>query len=331
MVCINCNRVLTPICRSRFCQNFTNRLLDSINCCTRVIGKIFIVCVFVLTSLVVTYFYYCFLPYLVEFGSTFSVLIHLFLGNWLLVNIIFHYYNACRINPGIVINAPKVPAEEVEHMRQNYNYRICKHCNQVKPARTYHCSICSCCILKMEHHCPWINNCVGMMNHKFYLLFCWYMWVGTFYTITATLPLFKHCYRLGTRHALEYNVDLQAWMMQYTNGEPHTFRTIVIFAWVICLSVWIALGILTIWQSWLVSTGETSVERMKLSYERSRAKKAGKVFHSPFNFGIKQNWQNTLGFSGWREFCRHVLLPSRKRGEECAENIKYTLKPADLL
>merc|ERR1712242_162708 len=119
-------------------------------------------------------------------------------------------------------------------------------------------------------------------------------------------------------------------MMQYTNGEPHTFRTIVIFAWVICLSVWIALGILTIWQSWLVSTGETSVERMKLSYERSRAKKAGKQFHSPFNFGLKQNWQNTLGFNGWREFCRHVLLPSRKRGDECAENIKFTLKPADL-
>ena len=31
---------------------------------------------------------------------------------------------------------------------------------------------------------------------------------------------------------------------------------------------------------------------MKLSYERKRAKRAGRVFHSPFNFGLKKNWEN---------------------------------------
>jgi len=326
-----CSKICGPICRSNICQKFLNNLLDSVNVITRVIGVIFIGVVFILLSLVTTYFYYCFIPYQYEFKSIFSVLFHLVFGNWLLINIIFHYYNATKMNPGIVINTPKVPADEVQYMRDNYSYRICKHCSQVKPPRTYHCSVCASCILKMEHHCPWINNCVGMMNHKFYLLFCWFLWVGTFYVMTATWPLFKHCYRLGSRHAIEYNVDLQNWMMMHTKGEPHFFRTVTIFAWIICLSVFIALGILTIWQSWLVSTGETSVERMKLSYDRTRAKKAGKEFHSPFNFGLKRNWQNTLGFNNKREFCLHVLLPSRKRGDECLENKKYTLKPENLL
>jgi len=327
----NLARVLNPICRSAACQTISDAIFDSVNVVTRVVGKIFIGCVFLLTSLVAIYFFYCFLPYQVHFNSVFSVIFHLFTGVYLLINIIFHYYNAVRINPGIVINSAKVDRDQVEHLRENYNYRICKHCAQVKPARTYHCSVCACCILKMEHHCPWINNCVGMFNHKFYLLFCWFLWIGTFYIITSAWPLFAHCYRTPRHRSLEYNAPVQDWMQAYTDGESGKFRTLVIFAWIICLSVFIALGILVVWQSWLISYGETSVERMKLSYERSRHKKLGKVFHSPFDHGFVQNWKNVLGFKDRNEFFWHVLLPSRKRGDDCLENKQYTLSPSDLL
>ena len=33
----------------------------------------------------------------------------------------------------------------------------------------FHCSECGQCIFKMDHHCPWINNCVGGKNMKFFL------------------------------------------------------------------------------------------------------------------------------------------------------------------
>lgn len=35
------------------------------------------------------------------------------------------------------------------------SFRVCEKCNLIKPDRAHHCSVCDCCVLKMDHHCPW--------------------------------------------------------------------------------------------------------------------------------------------------------------------------------
>ena len=47
-----------------------------------------------------------------------------------------------------------------------YAARWCFKCQAPKPPRSHHCALCGKCVLKMDHHCPWINNCVGFYNRK---------------------------------------------------------------------------------------------------------------------------------------------------------------------
>jgi len=62
----------------------------------------------------------------------------------------------------------------------------CRKCSALKPLRTHHCSICKQCVLKMDHHCPWVANCVGFYNYKFFCLFVLYAALGCIIFIVGT-------------------------------------------------------------------------------------------------------------------------------------------------
>ncbi|CAI7775611.1 unnamed protein product [Closterium sp. NIES-53] len=52
-------------------------------------------------------------------------------------------------------------------------WQLCRRCDppRAKPPGAHHCSSCGTCVMDMDHHCPFIGNCVGRANQRHFLLF----------------------------------------------------------------------------------------------------------------------------------------------------------------
>jgi len=67
--------------------------------------------------------------------------------------------------------------------------RICQWCYKAKPDRCHHCSQCNRCILKMDHHCPWVANCIGFYNYKFFMNMLFHCSMTTLLVVSTSYPI----------------------------------------------------------------------------------------------------------------------------------------------
>lgn len=96
-------------------------------------------------------------------------------GLIMLINVLFNYIMAVFTSPGYTTDADNLQDEDDE-----FSY-LCKKCNFMKPQRSHHCSICHKCVLNFDHHCVWLNNCVGLRNYRYFFLFLLWVVIGTAY------------------------------------------------------------------------------------------------------------------------------------------------------
>jgi len=82
-------------------------------------------------------------------------------------------------------------------------------------------------VLNMDHYCPWMANCVGYFNYRYFLNFLIYVWAAMVYAVIISYPLFK----LASLHRKirkgvpkdAYTAEMEA-AMNMTRGERESER-----------------------------------------------------------------------------------------------------------
>ncbi|ORY23544.1 DHHC palmitoyltransferase-domain-containing protein [Naematelia encephala] len=86
------------------------------------------------------------------------------------------FYKAIVTDPGFVPKALtdseiKMALEDLVDAGRLNGTNFCIVCMAKKPLRSKHCRVCNRCVARYDHHCPWVYNCVGYRNHRYFLLF----------------------------------------------------------------------------------------------------------------------------------------------------------------
>ncbi|XP_072190946.1 palmitoyltransferase ZDHHC15 [Excalfactoria chinensis] len=147
--------------------------------------------------------------------------------------------------------------------------RFCDRCQLIKPDRCHHCSVCAVCVLKMDHHCPWVNNCIGFSNYKFFLLFLAY---SLLYCLYIAATVFKYF--------------IKYWTGELTNGRS---KFHILFLLFLAVMFFVSLMFLFGYHCWLVSRNRSTLEAFSTPVFQNGPDKNG------FNLGFVKNLQQVFG------------------------------------
>ncbi|CAK61929.1 unnamed protein product (macronuclear) [Paramecium tetraurelia] len=248
-------------------------------------SKLLIVfCYLLISTIIYSFIFDTAMQYHLVYSNTYLTIAILLVGLLLSFNVILNYTFVIQVSPGttnqyfipiqndIENNENQLennPNPNLRYLKFNYTPKLeannaqqantldqstlgfCNSCLLPKPKRTHHCSICNKCVLKMDHHCPWIDNCVGHQNHRYFVLFLTYIFLGTsFFTL------------------LNLNIVFSTDFEDFKNKRSSLFSTL----WVLELALSWSMGCFGGWNWFLVLRGFTAIEFMdrnrKTTYER---------------------------------------------------------------
>ncbi|XP_038207156.1 palmitoyltransferase ZDHHC15-like isoform X1 [Zerene cesonia] len=277
---------------------------------------------------IVTWSYYAYVIQLCIFTieSTVQQCVYLVLYHILLIMFAWSYWRTIFADIKQIPDKYKLPEEELEKLLsadteeaqrsvlENYakdlpvvtrtmsgSVRYCNRCVLVKPDRAHHCSICARCVLKMDHHCPWVNNCVCFHNYKFFMLFLGYALMYCIFIMSTCLPYFIRFWKMYQeyKHAhCDRLIDTGSFTKQCMEiidgdfGAPGSAgRYHIVFAFFVALMFAISLGSLFGYHCYLVTHNRTTLEAFRAPMFRGGADKNG------FSIGAYNNFKEVFGNS----------------------------------
>jgi len=212
----------------------------------------------------------------------------------------YSFYRTWKSDPGYIKQSSEERRDTIITLAEHEGFDpswFCSTCLIRKPLRSKHCSFCNKCVAKFDHHCPWVGNCVGLRNHRFFVIY-----LGSLF-ILAVLYLF--CCGQYWAHQVK---DLRDNKGHIPPGKALSINGWVIWAainaflhaiWVACLLVCQLYQVL-----WLAMTTN---ERMNCRrYQHFKRNLDGQIT-SPFYQGVTQNFLDFFEISLSRKWSKSPI------------------------
>ncbi|XP_058054777.1 palmitoyltransferase app isoform X2 [Anopheles bellator] len=159
---------------------------------------------------------------------------------------------------------PPPRTKEVFVKGQTVKLKYCFTCKIFRPPRASHCSLCDNCVDRFDHHCPWVGNCVGKRNYRFFYMF-----------IVSLAFLAVFIFSCTTTHV----VMLLKEDNQFIDVVKRTPSSVIIAVICFC-SVWSVIG-LAGFHTYLTTSDQTTNEDIKGSF----SSKGGQQSINPYSQG----------------------------------------------
>lgn len=168
----------------------------------------------------------------------------------------YFYATSMVFDPGFVpkmngIAEQKAVIDELLSLWKFDEANFCVSCMIRTPLRSKHCKRCQRCVAKHDHHCPWINNCVGVNNHRHFFYYLIFLTMGI---LSFDWLLYDYFSAMPASSTTECTL-LAPKLCQVFNTDPY----------IILLGIWASLQLT--WVSMLLFVQFVQVARAMTTYE----------------------------------------------------------------